>query len=171
MNRSAYLPVGYRVDVLVRAWISSNRSRIQAVACTRADQPTRAIYTDCWVMRRAVAISLMLLFSWTLIAPMLASDTDANLPACCRRNGKHHCTMRRMQQSGGRQGFTTVADKCPYTPASACAVYSPTYKPGDAAAVHGEIVYHPSCAPQPLAHALYSRHRCHPKRGPPTPLA
>jgi hypothetical protein len=45
-------------------------------------------------MRRAITISLMMLSSWTLIAPPFAPDADANLSACCRRNGTHHCMMR-----------------------------------------------------------------------------
>jgi hypothetical protein len=35
----------------------------------------------CLTMRRVIAISLMMLFSWTLIAPFFASDADANLPS------------------------------------------------------------------------------------------
>jgi hypothetical protein len=61
-------------------------------------------------MRRAIAISLMMLFSWTLIAPFYARDSGANLPACCRKNGKHHCAMHTIDQLAGNQrGVTTVA--------------------------------------------------------------
>jgi len=43
-------------------------------------------------MRRAPAILLIALFSFSLISPALfASDPDAKLPACCRIAGKHHC--------------------------------------------------------------------------------
>ena len=35
---------------------------------------------------------LLALFSFSLISPaVLASDADSKLPACCKRNGKHHC--------------------------------------------------------------------------------
>ncbi|MBZ5675662.1 MAG: hypothetical protein LAP61_15585 [Acidobacteriia bacterium] len=45
-------------------------------------------------MRRALAVALLGLFSFSLIPPSaFASDPEAGLPACCRRNGKHHCTM------------------------------------------------------------------------------
>jgi hypothetical protein len=71
-------------------------------------------------MRRAIAISLMMLFSWTLIAPFFAPDVQASLPACCRKNGKHHCAMRIMGLLAGNQrGFTTVAEKCPRCPLNA----------------------------------------------------
>lgn len=45
-------------------------------------------------MRRILASLLLALVGFSLIAPALfASDADAKLPACCRRNGKHHCTQ------------------------------------------------------------------------------
>src|SRR5579872_2769929 len=46
------------------------------------------------VVRRALAIALLGVFSFSLIPPSaFASDPDAGLPACCRRAGKHHCAM------------------------------------------------------------------------------
>ena len=36
---------------------------------------------------------LVALFSFALISPALASTGDAGLPACCRRTGKHHCSV------------------------------------------------------------------------------
>jgi hypothetical protein len=123
-------------------------------------------------MRRTIAISLMMLFSWTLIAPLLASDADANLPACCRRNGRHHCMMRRMMQlTGTQRGFTAVSEKCPYRPAGACAPNSPTYKPETASAFHARTVFHPAPAPQTVVRFRISFFRSHQRRGPPTPLA
>jgi hypothetical protein len=125
-------------------------------------------------MRRAIATSLMIFFSWTLIAPLLAPNAEASLPACCRRNGKHHCTccMRRIgQRSGNQKGFTTVADKCPDCPASIGTVYTPTGKPEATAAFYAEVVFCPALAPQIEARSPISFLRSHPKRGPPTPLA
>ncbi len=44
-------------------------------------------------MRRAPAILLVFLFSFSLIGPALFVDAESDLPACCRRDGKHHCGM------------------------------------------------------------------------------
>jgi hypothetical protein len=119
-------------------------------------------------MRRAIAISLMMLFSWTLIAPLFASDADANLPACCRRNGKHHCMMRMMERRSGLQkGFPSVSGKCPCFPVSTCAVYSPIFKPEAGEQFSSEAVRHPAIAPQTEAHNCISSLCSHPKRGPP----
>jgi len=123
-------------------------------------------------MRRAIAISLMMLFSWTLIAPFYARDSGANLPACCRKNGKHHCAMHTTDQLAGNQrGVTTVAEKCPCCPLSVSSTNSPTYNAEVAGAFYAEFVFHPALAPQTEARYRISSLRSHQKRGPPTPLA
>jgi hypothetical protein len=46
------------------------------------------------VVRRALAAVLLVLFSFSLIpSSAFASDPESRLPACCRRNGKHHCVI------------------------------------------------------------------------------
>ena len=80
-------------------------------------------------MRRAVALLLMLIFSSMLMAPLFASDPEANLPPCCRRHGKHHCMMQGMQGSDGRPGFAAVREKCPCFPAGTVAVRSMQFAP------------------------------------------
>jgi hypothetical protein len=68
-------------------------------------------------VRRLLAISLLLLFSLPLIAPLFALQADGggSLPACCRRNGTHHCSM---QMPGKLQGMQLSAEreKCPAYP-------------------------------------------------------
>src|SRR5213082_915167 len=44
------------------------------------------------VMRRLWATLLLAVIGFALIGPaLLAASADTNLPACCRRDGKHHC--------------------------------------------------------------------------------
>jgi hypothetical protein len=67
-------------------------------------------------VRRAFGILLLLLFSLPLIAPALASaPDDAQLPACCRRDGKHHCAMN-MESGSIPSSFHVVSARCPYSP-------------------------------------------------------
>jgi hypothetical protein len=67
-------------------------------------------------MRRVFAVTLVLVFSLPLIAPLLASTPDeSQLPACCRRNGKHHCAMS-MELGNIPSRFRVVSEKCPYSP-------------------------------------------------------
>jgi hypothetical protein len=119
-------------------------------------------------MRRILATSLMMMFSWMLIAPFFAPDADATLPSCCRRNGKHHCMVRTMEDLSGRQrGVTNVSEKCPYFPVSSVAVHAPTYSPGNAEAFFAEVLSHPALAPQAEALQRISFTRSRQKRGPP----
>lgn len=44
-------------------------------------------------MRRPLSILIVALFAIGPLAVLLPGGTDAKLPACCRRHGKHHCVM------------------------------------------------------------------------------
>ena len=46
------------------------------------------------MVRRLWSVLLLSVFSSSLIAPiLLAQDAESNLPACCRRSGKHGCAQ------------------------------------------------------------------------------
>ncbi|HSM76231.1 MAG TPA: hypothetical protein VLT57_01330 [Bryobacteraceae bacterium] len=63
-------------------------------------------------MRRLWALSLVFFFSFSLIAPALfASNPEENLPACCRRDGKHHCAMSGSPRAES-QGLSLHAAPC-----------------------------------------------------------
>ncbi|HEY6448950.1 MAG TPA: hypothetical protein VIY53_21025 [Acidobacteriaceae bacterium] len=75
-------------------------------------------------MRRALALLLLVGFSFPLIAPLFASaPSEASLPACCRRNGKHHCAMGASVVVSSR--YATVAAQCPYSPFAGLAFMLP----------------------------------------------
>ncbi len=125
-------------------------------------------------MRRAVAISLLLLFSWTLITPFAGSGFEANHPTCCCSHGRCHCRMHSMnekaERSGKQSGFTTVAQKCPCCPASARVVHSASNKPEAAAAPINGSSSQPMLATQTGSVVRNSFLRSYPKRGPPALL-
>ena len=65
-------------------------------------------------LRRISAILLLLLFGLSLLSPLFGSDGDTNLPACCRRGGKHHCSM---DSGSGTTGPAWRANgRCPSYP-------------------------------------------------------
>jgi len=70
-------------------------------------------------MRRALASLLLVLFSLSLIGPVLLADTDSNLPSCCRRDGKHGCGMKSMgkqQETSSGPKLRADARRCAYFP-------------------------------------------------------
>lgn len=119
-------------------------------------------------MRRASAILLLIAFSLPLIAAPFA-DSDSNLPACCRRLGKHHCGMVTGDSSSGP---ALARRDCPYLPTlSAVAVPAVVVLPQSSSVSTSPIVI-----VQPAV-LVRSRHRCgvsldksHQKRGPPSLL-
>lgn len=119
-------------------------------------------------MRRFLAAMLVLVFSGPLIAPIFTATVDESaLPACCRRNGKHHCMMVAMMM-GEIPGHPVVAEKCPYSPFAGLAIMLPH---AFVSHLRTAIVRHAAvlAAAVPQAEAGYrvSFHRSRQKRGPP----
>lgn len=126
-------------------------------------------------MRKLLSIVLLVVFGLPLILPLLASgqDTEAGLPACCRRNGKHHCMMsmneRAKLATDNSPQLRAPAEKCPYNPS----VLAPTHpnslaEPSLASAIFGGLVSHPTGFAQTEALRRISRDRSNQKRGPPS---
>jgi hypothetical protein len=53
-------------------------------------------------MRRVLSSLLVSVLAWSFVAPIALALTTDSTPACCRRNGKHHCMsgMTGMMVSG-----------------------------------------------------------------------
>jgi len=67
-------------------------------------------------MRRVLANFVLWVFLWSVAAPLaLAVATDPT-PACCRRDGEHHCLGMSgvVAQSGEGFFFAALAPRCPY---------------------------------------------------------
>lgn len=77
-------------------------------------------------MRRLLPLALVLFFSLAPLASALASADDSNLPACCRRNGAHHCEMSPaleawLLRATSRTPAFSAPSHCPNFPAHAAA--------------------------------------------------
>jgi DNA-binding transcriptional LysR family regulator len=62
-------------------------------------------------MRRLLASLLLVLISLSLVSPVLASAAKSDVPACCLRNGKHHCEMGAEISTHGKPGLRA---RCPF---------------------------------------------------------
>jgi hypothetical protein len=131
-------------------------------------------------MRRILAISLFAVFLLPSVMPLLVlanSDPDANLPACCRRNGKHHCmmSMEMMQAAlNGNKRYGTqlhaIPMKCPLFPRALNTAQHKELSTRAAALIFAELVSHPAIHLQTEARARVARDCARQKRGPPALL-
>ena len=77
-------------------------------------------------MRRLIASLVLSVVAWGPLAPLAIASAGDPIPACCRRDGKHHCMMSMAGMGAANDGSTsvrTVPGPCPYrsqraTPAS-----------------------------------------------------
>ena len=120
-------------------------------------------------VRRLLGIALLLLFSLPLISPALAitEGSGANLPACCRRNGAHHC-MGNMQNSGPGARLAATPQRCPFCPAAVPQARHSDVSLHAASLIFAAIVSHPAGKPQTQARARVALDRSRQKRGPPS---
>ncbi len=121
-------------------------------------------------MHRAFAILLLIVFSLSLITPALFADSESKLPACCRKDGKHHCAMMDMGTEQSKEpALKNRETKCPFFPSPA-----PPEAFGKAVAHHPGDIFYASILSHPAAHAQtearyrVSFSRSSQKRGPPS---
>jgi hypothetical protein len=70
-------------------------------------------------MRRGLTVFVLAVLCFPLIAPLLRADAAPELPACCRRGGKHHCAMMDLAAgSSSGQALGSLRSKCPLFPAT-----------------------------------------------------
>jgi hypothetical protein len=124
-------------------------------------------------LRKLIAIALLAVFGLPVASPLfaLAPKSESNLPACCRRNGKHHCMMdmaERNQLLGDRSGFSAPLEKCPYSPAAILSLHHTVdFMPGSGQSICASLVSHPSGVAQTECKLRIARDKARGKRGPP----
>jgi hypothetical protein len=121
-------------------------------------------------VRRLLSTVLLLLFSLPLISPVLAltASSDRYLPACCRRNGAHHCIMKVRPADG--ISLSSVPQRCPAYPAVVTQIRHGDLSFQTASLIVAEIVSHPAIKLQTQARARVALARTRRQRGPPTDL-
>jgi hypothetical protein len=124
-------------------------------------------------MRRLLSILLLAAFGLPLLTPLLAMSTasEAWLPTCCRRSGKHHCmmnTVERGQFASHDPQFRAPVDKCPFYPASVVPSHHPNpFTASTGSSIFAAVVSHPAGTAQTESKWRISRDRSRQKRGPP----
>jgi len=118
-------------------------------------------------MKRTLAALLVLVFGLPLVAPAFVSIADrSELPACCRRNGAHHCAMGSISAAVPAH-FRTVASNCPWWPAGHVRLMLPHAVATQSAAVAGHLAHAAMLVREAEAGYRISCERTRQKRGPP----
>ena len=124
------------------------------------------------LLRKLLSILLLVAFWLPLAIPLLATggDSMANVPACCRKNGTHHCIMSLSEKQRTSQDETYLIaprDKCPYCPGAIPANQQTPYVTAKATSLKVSVAAHPSGVAQTESKRRISLDRSRQKRGPP----
>ncbi len=123
-------------------------------------------------MRRLLAILLILVFGLPLISPLFAlgGTDESKLPACCRKNGAHHCTMSDEQVAALTNGtqLPSLRSHCTMFPNASTAVNHQPLSFDRAALLFAEALSHPALHRQTEAWARVALAGARHKRGPPS---
>lgn len=130
------------------------------------------------MLRRILCI---LLFSATLfptVAPALTTGAmgQSMLPACCRRGGKHHCSMspeeqaRMMRDLSDQIRASAPPMQCPYRQSSVAPAHLQVFVAAVNASQGALRLHSPSAAAQAECLRRISFDRSRQKRGPPSLL-
>jgi hypothetical protein len=125
-------------------------------------------------VRQILSIFLVLLIGFPLVAPMFAAIPEANLPACCRKNGAHHCdgmAMEMMHAAPSGHVFSDAGGLCPFYPKSTAAVQLHPVFLASSQVRFADVVAHPTGQPQTEARYRIAYSRSRQKRGPPVILS
>lgn len=121
----------------------------------------------CKRMRRFLGAALVLLFGFTLIAPVLVGRANSVLPACCRRAGLHHCSM--ISSLSGSELHTQsqiTTPPCPLFPYPAIVSHAVFFVP-DASRLYAGLILLPGFSANIETPYLVLTPSAHQERGPP----
>jgi hypothetical protein len=128
-------------------------------------------------VKRALASFWLSLFGFALLLPAFSGGGDSDLPACCRRDGKHHCAMMEITDMAASDAspaspeLRSVPPRCPlYLKHEALPVGLETVAAPAVSAIGQQVICDRAWQPveNPRSVILDSSSQ---KRGPPNPLA
>jgi hypothetical protein len=114
-------------------------------------------------MRRWFASVLLLLTALLPLQPLIASaQADASLPACCRRNGVHHCMMDAVTLADSSSQSSVRPSPCPLwklsvSPAVVAVATDVPFLPSKPAMAEGVVALTPSFKFARLVHVCSAR--------------
>jgi hypothetical protein len=116
------------------------------------------------MVSKVVTVALVLVFACEIVPPAFLAGAGESSPACCRRDGKHHC----QSQSGTAEGLVLATVRCPYFPTNATAPGGQRWAPSPSLQATAGVFSHPAAKAQTEAYYRISLIRGSQKRGPPS---
>lgn len=132
------------------------------------------------MLRRLFSILLFWATLLPLIAPLLSTGAmaESTLPACCRRDGTHHCAMSSSahammlgETNDSAPRISAPPEQCPYRQHSLAAAHLQVFTPASAATHAAFLLRAPSASAQAECLRRISFDRSRQKRGPPSHLS
>jgi hypothetical protein len=128
------------------------------------------------LVRKLFSILLLAVFGLPLVSPLFAlgTDAEAGLPACCRRDGKHHCRMSMADRANASPldiQISAPGERCPYRPQAIAAAHPNPLAHPSATADLVPLTSHPAGIAQTESRRRISQDRSRQERGPPSILA
>jgi hypothetical protein len=119
----------------------------------------------------SIAVLVALIAPSFLIFVDVNPSTEARLPACCRRDGEHHCaTMAVAVEPSSETQVKALPPVCPFRSQASSVAYATSYLPESFPAHFAGQQSHPSIHAQSHAKQRISEACSHQKRGPPPQL-
>jgi len=120
------------------------------------------------ILRKLAANALMLFMLAPSLVCLAVPDPQSTLPACCRRDGKHHCAMlAMMEEEAAAPALQASPPNCPFRSLLATPAGSSVAGPPVRFAFITATITHSEQIVQALISARVSEARSHLKRGPP----
>jgi len=116
---------------------------------------------------KTVAIALMLLLTSDAVTLVITESGEPSVPACCMRDGKHHCTLLQPGPEEDTSSPKLSANRCPSFPRAATPTNVSYSAPVLQLAVASCDFSHPASKAQTEALYRFSHSRTREKRGPP----
>ena len=122
---------------------------------------------------RAISGVLLAFFLLPLFLPFFSFGSESTLPACCRRDGKHHCAMsarlrESVQSASSGPVVRDVTSPCPYRSRLLMAFISRMLFVPCAPVFSGQAVSYPAPGLETILLARLCEIRSNLKRGPPS---
>jgi len=123
------------------------------------------------VLRRFLSILLMAVIGLPMTAPLFAASSysASSVPACCRKNGKHHCMggMEMNSRTDSKTALHAPEGACPYAPAVLAMLHHDTFATVTQTVIMTALQSHDAVIAQSESSLRISRDRSRQKRGPP----